>query len=38
MGSCIINSYKVFDELIKNNGGRVLVSIKNRRLIYLGKN
>jgi NTP pyrophosphatase (non-canonical NTP hydrolase) len=35
---CIINSYKVFDELMKNNGGRVLVSIKNRRLIYLGKN
>jgi len=35
---CIINSYKVFDELVKNNGGRVLVSIKNRRLIYLGKN
>ena len=35
---CIINSYKVFDELIKNNGGRVLVSIKNRRMIYLGKN
>lgn len=35
---CIINSYKVFDELIKNDGGRVLVSIKNRRMIYLGKN
>lgn len=35
---CIINSYKVFDELIKNEGGRVLVSIKNRKLIYLGKN
>ena len=35
---CIINSYKVFDELMKNNGGRVLVSIKNRRMIYLGKN
>ena len=34
---CIINSYKVFDELIKNDGGRVLVSIKNRRMIYLGK-
>lgn len=35
---CIIKSYQVFDELIKNNGGRVLVSIKNRKLIYLGKN
>lgn len=35
---CIISSYKVFDDLIKNNGGRVLVSIKNRKLIYLGKN
>lgn len=35
---CIINSYKVFDELMKNNGGRILVSVKNRKLIYLGKN
>ena len=35
---CIINSYKVFDELIRSNGGRVLVSIKNRRMLYLGKN
>jgi NTP pyrophosphatase (non-canonical NTP hydrolase) len=34
----IINSYKVYDELRQNNGGRVLVSIKNRKLIYLGKN
>lgn len=34
----IIESYKVFDELRQNNGGRVLVSIKNRKLIYLGKN
>jgi len=34
----IINSYKVYDELRVNNGGRVLVSIKNRKLIYLGKN
>jgi NTP pyrophosphatase (non-canonical NTP hydrolase) len=34
---CIINSYKVFEELRKNDGGRVLISIKNRRLIYLGK-
>jgi NTP pyrophosphatase (non-canonical NTP hydrolase) len=33
----IINSYKVYDELRKNKGGRVLVSIKNRKLIYLGK-
>jgi len=33
----IINSYKVYDELRVNNGGRVLVSIKNRKLIYLGK-
>lgn len=36
--TAIINSYKVYDELRKNNGGRVLVSIKNRSLIYLGKN
>jgi NTP pyrophosphatase (non-canonical NTP hydrolase) len=35
--TAIINSYKVYDELKRNNGGRVLVSIKNRRLIYLGK-
>jgi NTP pyrophosphatase (non-canonical NTP hydrolase) len=35
--TAIINSYKVYDELKWNNGGRVLVSIKNRRLIYLGK-
>lgn len=34
----IINSYKVYDELRTNGGGRVLVSIKNRKLIYLGKN
>jgi len=34
----IINSYKVFNELRQNNGGRVLVSLKNRKLIYLGKN
>lgn len=33
----IISSYKVYDELKRNNGGRVLVSIKNRKLIYLGK-
>lgn len=36
--TAIINSYKVYDELRINNGGRVLVSIKNRKLIYLGKN
>lgn len=36
--TAIIESYKVFDELRENNGGRVLVSIKNRKLIYLGKN
>lgn len=35
--TAIINSYKVFDELKNNNGGRVLVSIKNKRLTYLGK-
>ncbi|WP_299520111.1 nucleoside triphosphate pyrophosphohydrolase family protein [Winogradskyella sp.] len=36
--TAIINSYKVFDELKKNNGGRVLVSLKNRKLIYIGTN
>ena len=35
--TAIINTYKVYDELKSNNGGRVLVSIKNKRLIYLGK-
>jgi len=35
--TAIINSYKVYDELRINNGGRILVSIKNRKLIYLGK-
>lgn len=34
----ILNSYKIFNELRANNGGRVLVSKKNRSLIYLGKN
>lgn len=34
--TAIINSYKVYDELRSNNGGRVLVSIKNRKLLYLG--
>lgn len=36
--TAIINSYKVYDELRKNDGGRVLVSVKNRKLTYLGKN
>lgn len=36
--TAIINSYKVYDELRVNNGGRVLVSVKNRKLIYLGAN
>lgn len=36
--SAILNSFKVFNDLIENNGGRVLVSKKNRRLIYLGRN
>lgn len=34
----IINSYDVYDELKRNRGGRVLISIKNRKLLYLGKN
>jgi NTP pyrophosphatase (non-canonical NTP hydrolase) len=34
----IINAYKVYDELRQNKGGRVMVSIKNRRLLYLGPN
>jgi len=33
----ILNSYKVFNILIENNGGRVLVSKKNRMLTYIGK-
>ena len=33
----IIESYKIFNELRQNDGGRVLVSLKNRKLIYLGK-
>lgn len=36
--TAIINSYQVYDDLRNNNGGRVLVSIKNRKLLYLGKN
>lgn len=34
----ILNSYQIFNLLRENNGGRVLVSKKNRALIYLGKN
>lgn len=34
----ILNSYRVFNELRQFNGGRVLVSLKNRKLIYIGKN
>lgn len=33
----ILNSYKVFNALRANNGGRVLVSKKNRSLVFLGK-
>jgi len=33
---CIINSYKIFEELIKNDGGRVIISIKNRKMVYMG--
>ncbi|EMO46591.1 nucleoside triphosphate pyrophosphohydrolase family protein [Leptospira santarosai] len=33
----ILNSYNIFNELCHNNGGRVLVSRKNRSLIFLGK-
>lgn len=35
--TAILNSYQVFDKLCHNNGGRVLVSLKNRELIYVGK-
>ncbi len=34
----ILESYKIFNALRDNNGGRVMVSKKNRSLIYLGKN
>lgn len=34
----ILNSYEIFNKLRENNGGRVMVSKKNRSLIYLGKN
>ncbi|MFD1603360.1 nucleoside triphosphate pyrophosphohydrolase family protein [Flavobacterium artemisiae] len=33
----ILNSYEIFNKLRENEGGRVLVSKKNRQLIYLGK-
>lgn len=36
--TAILGSYKVFHMLVKNKGGRVMVSIKNRNLTYLGKN
>jgi NTP pyrophosphatase (non-canonical NTP hydrolase) len=32
----ILSSYEIFNKLRKNDGGRVLVSRKNRSLIYLG--
>ncbi len=34
----ILNSYSIFNQLRANDGGRILVSKKNRSLIYLGKN
>lgn len=34
----ILNSYEIFNKLRENNGGRVLVSKKNRQLIFIGKN
>jgi NTP pyrophosphatase (non-canonical NTP hydrolase) len=34
----ILTSYDIFNKLRANDGGRVLVSRKNRNLIYLGKN
>ncbi len=34
----ILNSFEIFNKLIQNDGGRVLVSRKNRQLTYLGKN
>ncbi|HKB44632.1 MAG TPA: MazG nucleotide pyrophosphohydrolase domain-containing protein [Chitinophagaceae bacterium] len=34
----ILNSYDIYNKLRNNDGGRVLVSKKNRSLIYLGKN
>lgn len=34
----ILNSYEIFNKLREFNGGRVLVSKKNRQLIFLGRN
>jgi NTP pyrophosphatase (non-canonical NTP hydrolase) len=34
----ILASYEIYNKLIAHDGGRVLVSKKNRSLIYLGKN
>jgi NTP pyrophosphatase (non-canonical NTP hydrolase) len=34
----ILNSFDIFNKLRLNNGGRVLVSKKNRTLTFLGKN
>lgn len=33
----ILNSFQIYNQLRENEGGRVLVSRKNRSLIYLGK-
>jgi len=33
----ILSSYEIYNKLRENDGGRVLVSRKNRSLIYLGK-
>lgn len=33
----ILNSYEVFNKLRENDGGRVIVSKKNRQLLYVGK-
>jgi len=33
----IIESYKVFHQVLENRGGRILVSPHDRKLQYLGK-
>ena len=33
----IIESYKVFNQVVENRGGQVLVSPKHRQLQYIGK-
>jgi len=33
----ILNSYEIFNQLRENNGGRVMVSKRNRKLIYIGR-